>query len=111
MLEEHEDREVCLTAFDEADERRESPYETRGRDAAIGFAVTHPELATTEIEERRKRAPELQTTILDLDEVDEQPREKALPLEVNGLRVQNEIVVREVVQVHGIFLHPQISGR
>src|SRR5206468_558252 len=43
VLQEYEDREVDLPALDERHERRELPHEARRGDAAIRFAVAHPE--------------------------------------------------------------------
>lgn len=97
---EHERREMNGSRLDLLEEDRKPLHQAGRVDPPERRALAHAEPAPAEVEHRRACRPEMETSFLDLDEMHDEPRREAMPLETDRLKPLHELAIREIGEVH-----------
>ena len=101
--EEHEGRQAKLAAFDAHEQGRKPANQARAVEASEGCALTHAELTRAEVEHGRARGTEVQISLLDFDQVNEQARGEPMPFETDRSDTRNELVVGQSGECHCVL--------
>ena len=98
-----------LAPLDAREQVRKAPGEPGGLDAPARLVLGHAQPPDAELEHRRTRRLEVQTTLLHLDEVGEQSREQHATLAADRLQTLEQLRLGEIGEVHACVVHPRFG--
>src|SRR5215472_5323420 len=102
--------EVDVAPLEVTKDGREPLEQTRGFDTTHGLALAHVKPTLAEVIERRARRLQVESPLLDFDEIEEQAAEEAARFRADGEKAREELFVGQVGERHATLLPPGFSS-
>src|SRR5215472_19203410 len=97
--------EVDVAPLEVTKDGREPLEQTRGFDTTHGLALAHVKPTLAEVIKRRARRLQVESPLLDFDEIEEQAAEEAARFRADGEQAREELFVGQIGDGHASSYH------